>query len=156
MYSRQLAPPSPLLALIEAAHGDWQKMFVWLGIALFVDTVDGPLARRVRVTEGLPRWSGEWLDLIVDYATYIGVPAFVLAESKQPSPSCCRACSTWPISAAIRGRAISSASRHLERCAALSVRLHAAARSLAPDCRLLRAADLRPHCIRFAWRSCVS
>jgi phosphatidylserine synthase len=30
-------------------------MFVWLSIALFVDTVDGPLARRVRVTEGLPR-----------------------------------------------------------------------------------------------------
>jgi phosphatidylcholine synthase len=81
MSSRQLAPPSPLLALIDAAHGDWQRMFVWLSIALFVDTVDGPLARRVRVTEGLPRWSCEWLDLIVDYATYIGVPAFVLAES---------------------------------------------------------------------------
>jgi phosphatidylcholine synthase len=70
-----------LLALIDAAHGDWQRMFVWLGIALFVDTIDGPLARRVRVTEVLPRWSGERLDLIVDYVTYIGVPAFALAES---------------------------------------------------------------------------
>jgi phosphatidylcholine synthase len=70
-----------LLALIDAAHGEWQRMFVWLGVALFVDTIDGPLARRVRVTEVLPRWSGERLDLIVDYLTYIGVPAFAVAES---------------------------------------------------------------------------
>jgi phosphatidylcholine synthase len=70
-----------LLALIDAAHGEWQGMFVWLGVALFVDTIDGPLARRARVTEVLPRWSGERLDLIVDYLTYVGVPAFAVAES---------------------------------------------------------------------------
>jgi len=70
-----------LLALIDAAHGDWQRMFIWLGIALLVDTIDGPLARRVRVSEVLPRWSGERLDLIVDYLTYVGVPAFAVAES---------------------------------------------------------------------------
>jgi len=70
-----------LLALIDAAHGDWQGMFIWLGVALFVDTIDGPLARRARVTEVLPRWSGERLDLIVDYLTYVGVPAFAVAES---------------------------------------------------------------------------
>ena len=54
-----------LLALIAAARGDWQLMFVWLGVALIVDTIDGPLARRVGVTRVLPRWSGERLDLIV-------------------------------------------------------------------------------------------
>jgi len=70
-----------LLALVDAAHGDWQGMFIWLGVALFVDTIDGPLARRARVTEVLPRWSGERLDLIVDYLTYVGVPAFAFAES---------------------------------------------------------------------------
>jgi len=70
-----------LLALIDAAHGDWQGMFIWLGVALFVDTIDGPLARRARVTEVLPRWSGERLDLIVDYLAYVGVPAFAVAES---------------------------------------------------------------------------
>jgi len=70
-----------LLALVDAAHGDWQGMFIWLGVALFVDTIDGPLARRARVTEVLPRWSGERLDLIVDYLTYVGVPAFAVAES---------------------------------------------------------------------------
>jgi len=46
-----------------------------------VDTVDGPLARHVRVSEVLPRWSGERLDLIVDYLTYIAVPAFVLSQA---------------------------------------------------------------------------
>jgi phosphatidylcholine synthase len=70
-----------LLALIDAARGDWQGMFVWLGVALFVDTIDGPLARRARVTEVLPRWSGERLDQIVDYLTYVAVPAFALAQS---------------------------------------------------------------------------
>ena len=39
-----------LLALIAAAQDNWQWMFVWLGVALIVDTVDGPLARRVDVT----------------------------------------------------------------------------------------------------------
>jgi phosphatidylcholine synthase len=53
-------------AHLDAAHSDWQGIFIWLGVALFVDTIDGPLARRVRVTEVLPRRSGERLDLIVD------------------------------------------------------------------------------------------
>jgi phosphatidylcholine synthase len=71
-----------LFALIAAAHARWHEMFVWLGIALIVDTVDGPLARYVGVSEVLPRWSGERLDLIVDYLTYIGVPAFALSQAE--------------------------------------------------------------------------
>ena len=70
-----------LLALIAAAHGDWQGMFIWLGVALIVDTIDGPLARRVGVTRVLPRWSGERLDLIVDFLTYTAVPAFALSQA---------------------------------------------------------------------------
>ena len=70
-----------LLALIAAARGDWQSMFVWLGVALIVDTIDGPLARRVGVTRVLPRWSGERLDLIVDFLTYTAVPAFALTQA---------------------------------------------------------------------------
>jgi phosphatidylcholine synthase len=70
-----------LLALIAASRGDWQWMFVWLGVALIVDTVDGPLARRVGVTRVLPRFSGERLDLIVDFLTYVAVPAFALSQS---------------------------------------------------------------------------
>jgi phosphatidylcholine synthase len=70
-----------LLALIAASSGDWQWMFIWLGVALIVDTVDGPLARRVGVVKVLPRFSGERLDLIVDFLTYVAVPAFALSKS---------------------------------------------------------------------------
>jgi len=70
-----------LLALRAAHHEDWQMMFVWLGIALVVDAVDGPLARLFDVKTVLPRFSGERLDLIVDYLTYVAIPAFVLSEA---------------------------------------------------------------------------
>ena len=70
-----------LLALRAVHHGDWQMMFVWLGAALIVDAVDGPLARRLSVKTMLPRFSGERLDLIVDYLTYVAVPAYALTEA---------------------------------------------------------------------------
>jgi phosphatidylcholine synthase len=70
-----------LLALFAATERRWTAMFVWLGVALFVDAIDGPLARRARVTEVLPQWSGEVLDLVVDYLNYVLVPAFALATS---------------------------------------------------------------------------
>lgn len=70
-----------LLALLAAARGDLQWMFIWLGVALVVDSIDGPLARRIHVTTVLPRWSGERLDLIVDFLTYVAVPAFVLSQA---------------------------------------------------------------------------
>jgi phosphatidylcholine synthase len=70
-----------LLALQAAHVGDVQMMFVWLGIALVVDAVDGPLARAIDVKTVLPRFSGERLDLIVDFLTYDVVPAFALIQS---------------------------------------------------------------------------
>lgn len=70
-----------LLALRAVHQGDWQMMFVWLGVALLVDAVDGPLARALKVETVLPRVSGERLDLIVDYLTYVVVPAFALTEA---------------------------------------------------------------------------
>ena len=70
-----------LFALLAASRGDWTLMFVWLGLALIVDAVDGPLARAARVAERLPRWSGEVLDLVVDFATYVFVPAYAVVVS---------------------------------------------------------------------------
>lgn len=70
-----------LFALRAVETHDWQMMFVWLGIALVVDAIDGPLARWVGVKEVLPRFSGERLDLIVDYLAYVVVPAFALTEA---------------------------------------------------------------------------
>ena len=70
-----------LLALILATGGHWAAMFFCLGAALVVDGVDGPLARELRVAEALPRWSGDTLDLIVDFTTYVFVPAYAIAAS---------------------------------------------------------------------------
>jgi phosphatidylcholine synthase len=70
-----------LLALILAAGGNWAAMFLCLGLALIVDGVDGLLARQFKVAEVLPRWSGDTLDLVVDFVTYVFVPAFAIASS---------------------------------------------------------------------------
>jgi len=68
-----------LLALVAAIRAEWARMFVWLGVALVIDGVDGTLARRLRVAELLPRWSGELLDSVVDFPTYVFVPAYAIA-----------------------------------------------------------------------------
>jgi phosphatidylcholine synthase len=70
-----------LLAALAAFEGAWERMFVWLGLALFIDGIDGSFARLVRVGERLPRFSGERLDLVVDYVTYVFVPALALVRA---------------------------------------------------------------------------
>jgi phosphatidylcholine synthase len=70
-----------LMALLEAVRGHWAAMFGWLGIALLIDAIDGPLARRMRIEQVLPNWSGETLDLVVDFTTYVFVPAYAIAAS---------------------------------------------------------------------------
>src|SRR5690242_9701401 len=69
------------LALTAAVNGQWALMFVWLGIALCIDGVDGTFARRLQVAVLLPRWSGDVLDLVVDILNYVFVPAYALASS---------------------------------------------------------------------------
>lgn len=68
-----------LAALIYATRGQWAAMFLCLGIALVIDGVDGTIARRFKVAELVPRWSGDVLDLVVDFATYVFVPAYAIA-----------------------------------------------------------------------------
>ena len=70
-----------LLALVAAVRGEWPAMFAWLGLALFIDGVDGTLARWLHVAKLLPRWSGDVLDLVVDILNYVFVPAYALAAS---------------------------------------------------------------------------
>ena len=70
-----------LLALILATGGHWAGMFFCLGMALVVDGLDGPMARAFEVDKLLPRWSGDSLDLVVDFTTYVFVPAFAIAAS---------------------------------------------------------------------------
>jgi phosphatidylcholine synthase len=76
-----------LFALIAATRDEWPLMFLLLGCALIVDAIDGPLARRLNVAEVLPRWSGDVLDLVVDFTTYVFLPAYaVAAAGLMPAP----------------------------------------------------------------------
>lgn len=68
-----------LLSLLAASAGRYEECFAFLGAALVVDGIDGPLARRFDVKRLLPRFSGEDLDKIIDYLTYVTIPAFLLA-----------------------------------------------------------------------------
>src|SRR5882757_2599734 len=70
-----------LIALLEAVREHWTAMFAWLGIALVIDALDGPIARRLDVMRVQPNWSGEVLDLVVDFVTYVFVPAYAITAS---------------------------------------------------------------------------
>ena len=67
-----------LLALLEAVREHWSAMFAWLGVALLIDAIDGPVARRLDVVRLQPNWSGDVLDLVVDFVTYVFVPAYAI------------------------------------------------------------------------------
>jgi phosphatidylcholine synthase len=70
-----------LIALLEAVREHWAAMFGWLGVALVIDAVDGPIARRLDVARVQPNWSGDVLDLVVDFVTYVFVPAYAITAS---------------------------------------------------------------------------
>lgn len=75
-----------LAAALGAARGEWVFVFGCLGVALFIDAIDGPLARRFAIADRIPWFDGAALDFVVDYSTYVFVPAFVLATSSLLSP----------------------------------------------------------------------
>lgn len=70
-----------MLALLEAVKEDWPMMFLWLVVAFAVDGIDGPLARKYDVKTHAATFDGVLLDLIIDYLTYVFIPAFALFES---------------------------------------------------------------------------
>lgn len=70
-----------MLAMLAASGGKWDLMFLWLVVALVVDGIDGPLARRYHVKTYAPQYDGLVLDLIIDYLTYVFIPAFALFQS---------------------------------------------------------------------------
>lgn len=70
-----------LAGTLAVAQQNYELMFAWLGLAFLIDGIDGPLARRVDIKERLPRFSGERLDLIIDYLTYVFVPVLALINA---------------------------------------------------------------------------
>ncbi len=69
-----------LLALAAVESSRWREALLWLLAALVIDGIDGTLARKAQVTDRLPRIDGSALDLVVDYLTYVFVPAWFLLK----------------------------------------------------------------------------
>ncbi|MFN3936803.1 MAG: CDP-alcohol phosphatidyltransferase family protein [Gemmobacter sp.] len=70
-----------MLAMLAAVQAQWSLMFLWLVVAFVVDGIDGPLARRYHVRTQAPQIDGVLLDLIIDYLTYVFIPAYALFAS---------------------------------------------------------------------------
>ena len=72
--------------MVAAVAHDWALMFGWLGVALVIDGIDGTFARAVDTRTNAPRWSGEVLDLVVDFTTYVFVPAYAIVSADLMPP----------------------------------------------------------------------
>jgi len=70
-----------IIALDLIARGNFHDALIVMAVALFVDSTDGPLARRLQVGARLPFFDGSLLDNIVDYLTYVAVPVFFMLRA---------------------------------------------------------------------------
>ncbi len=70
-----------MLAMLAAVDEKWGLMYVWLVVAFIVDGIDGQLARKYNVRANAPTYDGVIMDMIVDYLTYIFIPAYALFKS---------------------------------------------------------------------------
>ena len=70
-----------LLALAAIVDHDFRAAFLWLFIAVLIDTVDGTLARMVQVKQVLPNVDGRMLDYVIDFTNDVIVSALFLFEA---------------------------------------------------------------------------
>ncbi len=70
-----------LMAILAVLSGSWVAVFGWLGLALVIDGIDGAFARMAKVKHHLPRFSGDRLDLVIDYVTYVFVPVVAMLQA---------------------------------------------------------------------------
>tara|TARA_B100000029_G_scaffold507535_1_gene592374 strand:- start:1057 stop:1782 length:726 start_codon:yes stop_codon:yes gene_type:complete len=67
-----------LLAIISILNDDAVGAFLWLGLALLIDGIDGTLARKVDVNKQTPNIDGTIIDSVVDYLNYVIVPSLMI------------------------------------------------------------------------------
>ncbi len=75
-----------LLAIFAIFDHRWQAAFGWMAATVIVDGLDGTLARVSGVKGVLPQFDGALLDNIIDYQTYVVVPALVVVEAALVPP----------------------------------------------------------------------
>ena len=69
----------PMMLSVEAIWQDNARLaLIWLGIAMLIDGLDGPLARRFAVREHLPQIDGAILDHVIDFTGYCFLPALMV------------------------------------------------------------------------------
>lgn len=66
------------LAIISIFNNDLVGAFLWLGLALLIDGLDGALARKIGVSDKTPNIDGSALDLVIDYLNYVIIPALMI------------------------------------------------------------------------------
>ena len=66
------------LAIISILNNDLVGAFLWLGLALLIDGIDGALARKVGVLDKTPNIDGSTLDNVIDYLNYVIIPALMI------------------------------------------------------------------------------
>ena len=67
-----------LLAIISILNDDAIGAFLWLGVALLIDGIDGTLARKIDVSKQTPNIDGTILDSVVDYLNYVIIPSLMI------------------------------------------------------------------------------
>lgn len=70
-----------LLAVLCIAQSEFREALLFMIVAIAVDSVDGMLARWVRVKETMPWFDGALLDNLVDYLNYVFVPAVLVGAA---------------------------------------------------------------------------
>lgn len=65
-----------LLSLIALLNNQPQRVFILWGIAMFIDSTDGVMARGFKVKYYVPEFDGRKLDDITDYINYTFIPIF--------------------------------------------------------------------------------
>ena len=66
------------LAIISILNSDLVGAFLWLGLALLIDGIDGSLARKIGVLDKTPNIDGSTLDNVIDYLNYVIIPALMI------------------------------------------------------------------------------
>ena len=66
------------LGLVAVFEGKQEVAFIFMALALFVDGIDGTLARLAKVTQVTPQVDGASLDNVVDMFNYSVLPALMI------------------------------------------------------------------------------
>ena len=66
------------LSLINVFENNQAGAFLWLGVALIIDAIDGSLARKFEVANNVKNIDGKMLDSVIDFFNYIIIPSIMI------------------------------------------------------------------------------